>query len=138
MKRLLLCCAGIVLLAGCAGSGRHGHSRSHRSANDLEGTWECRVEASSPYRELKILNDTHFVWVTFDRATGNPVRTGGGTYGFDGTIYTETVEFAGPDLAPGIVGKTHRFLADLDGGRWRHTGILENGAPVNEVWVRVD
>jgi hypothetical protein len=103
----------------------------------IEGTWEHFFEEAPRHRQVKILNGTHFVWVTYDRDTGRPLKLGGGTYTFDGEHYVETYEYGSPGLPEELVGKKQEFTALIDGDRWHHEGTLTNGFSVREVWRRV-
>jgi hypothetical protein len=103
----------------------------------LEGTWELFHEAPPARRQVKIINQTHFVWVTYVREDGRPLLSGGGTYTFDGKTYKENYEFGGPALPAELVGKEQTFTAELDGDTWRHKGTLSNDFVVDETWHRV-
>jgi hypothetical protein len=103
----------------------------------LEGTWEHTFDDAPQHRQVKIINQTHFVWVTYVRADGRPLLMGGGTYTFDGKTYTEKYEFGGPGLPAELVGKVQTFAAELEGNTWRHTGTLSNDFFVREIWRRV-
>ena len=103
----------------------------------LEGTWEHTFDDAPQHRQVKIINQTHFVWVTYVREDGSPLLLGGGTYTFDGKTYKEKYEFGGPGLPAALVGKEQTFKARLDGDKWMHSGTLSNDFRVREVWRRV-
>jgi hypothetical protein len=103
----------------------------------LEGTWEHTFEDRPERRQVKIINQTHFVWVTYERADGKPLFMGGGTYTFDGKTYKEQYEFGGPGQPAELVGKEQTFTAELDGDSWTHAGTLSNDFVVEEIWHRV-
>ena len=86
---------------------------------------------------MKIINRTHFVWVTYSRADGKPLLLGGGTYTVEGKKYKEKFEFGGPGLLAELVGKEQTFTAEVEGDRWTLTGTLSNGFDVREVWRKV-
>jgi hypothetical protein len=103
----------------------------------LEGTWEHTFEDAPEHRQVKIINQTHFVWVTYAREDGKPLLLAGGTYTFDGKIYKEKVEFGGPGLPAELVGKEQTFTVELEGDKWTHSGTLSIGLRIEEVWRRV-
>jgi hypothetical protein len=103
----------------------------------LEGTWEHTFEDAPQHRQVKIINPTHFVWVTYVREDGTPLLMGGGTYTFDGKNYKEKYEFGGPGLPAELVGKEQTFTAELEGDKWTHSGTLSNDFRVEEIWRRV-
>jgi hypothetical protein len=103
----------------------------------LEGTWELTFDDAPEKLEVKIINQTHFVWVTYFREDGKPLLMGGGTYTFDGKTYKEKYEFGGPGLPAELVGKEQIFAAELDGDKWTHSGTLSNDFEVREIWRRV-
>jgi hypothetical protein len=103
----------------------------------LEGTWEHTFKDAPQHRQVKIINETHFVWVTYNREDGRPLLLGGGTYTFDGNTYKEKYEFGGPGLPAELVGKEQTFTAELEGDGWIHSGTLSNGFEVKEFWRKV-
>ena len=125
----------IALAASALAAERPANARAERGR--LEGTWEHALEGEPGHRQVKILNQTHFVWVTYERQDGKPLLLGGGTYTFDGKTYKEKYEFGGPGLPAELVGKEQTCTAELKGDQWTHTGTLTNGFRVREVWRRV-
>jgi len=103
----------------------------------LEGTWEHMIKNAPQVRQVKIMNQTHFIWVSFFKQDGRPMVVGGGTYTFDGKNYKENYEFGGPGVPAQLIGKEQTFTAVLDGDNWTHAGTLSTGLRVNEVWQRV-
>ncbi len=103
----------------------------------IEGTWEHTFADAPEERQVKIINHTHFVWVTYNRNDGKPLRVGGGTYTVAGNTYKETFEFGGPGLAAELVGKEQTFTAEIEEGKWTLAGTLSNGFEVSEVWRKV-
>jgi len=103
----------------------------------VEGTWEHTFADAPEHLQVKIINRTHFVWVTYIRADGKPLRVGGGTYTIDGKTYKEKFEFGGPDVPAELVGKEQTFTAELQEDKWTLSGTLSNGLEINEVWRKV-
>jgi hypothetical protein len=124
-----------VLLAMRAADDKPQSDKAERGR--LEGTWEHTFENAPQNRQVKIINQTHFVWVTYVREDGWPLLLGGGTYTFDGKTYKEKYEFGGPGLPAELVGNEQTFTAELDGDRWAHAGTLSNDFRVREIWRRV-
>jgi len=108
-----------------------------QTRSKVEGTWEHTFANAPQHRQVKIINHTHFVWVTYNREDGKPLLVGGGTYTIDGKKYKEKYEFGGPDLPAELVGKEQTFTAEIEEGKWTHIGTLSNGFEVNEVWRKV-
>jgi hypothetical protein len=101
------------------------------------GTWEHTFPADPDRRQVKVINRTHFLWVTYNRPDGTPLVMAGGTYSIDDKNYKEKVEFGGPGLPAELVGKEQTFTADVVDGKWNLTGTLSNGIEINEIWNRV-
>jgi hypothetical protein len=135
MHRIIPLLMGTMLLLGCATSGQRQMLQVDKERFPLEGTWECAIEPEN--RQIKILNQTHFIWVAYDRETGLPLRLAGGTYHFDGKTYTESILFGSAGLPQELVGKDQVFTAETDGYRWYHSGVLSNGMQIVELWKRV-
>ena len=113
-------------------------------ASPLEGTWEL-VDAKytpadptfslSSYRQIKILTNTHWVFLSQERSapkltTGSDAEllaasktfsAGGGTYALQGDAYTEHVEFF---ITPNFVGASLKFKIKWEGDEWIQTGTL--------------
>jgi hypothetical protein len=136
MRTVVLVVFAASILAGCAGLG--GLGGTHGTSGRLAGTWE-RTDLEVPqYRHIKILSGNHFIWVSHDPATGAVASMAGGTYQFDGRVYTERLEFASENLPAELIGEDQFFTAKLDGTLWRHEGTLSNGYQVREVWTRIE
>ena len=116
------------------------------AASPLEGTWELvsgvyttaegvvtKVDASE-VRSMKVLNPTHFAFLTVSASDGKFIRAGGGPYRVEGTRYSETVRYAS---APSMVNQTYEFSYRIDGDTWHHAGRLGRGQ-LEEVWRRVN
>ena len=124
---------GLVAMGSACDKPQEGKAERGR----LEGTWEHTFENAPQHRQVKIVNQTHFVWVTYVREDGTPLLLGGGTYTYDGKTYRENCEFGGPGLPVELVGKEQSFTAELEGDKWTHSGTLSNGLRVREIWRKV-
>jgi hypothetical protein len=138
MKQILLISLAVVVISGCAGSGRGLMHRAAEVDRVLVGTWEYVHADPATYRQIKILNATHFVWVTHERSTGMAIALGGGTYEFDGNTYVERLEFGSEGLPLELLGHDQVFRAEIVGDLWYHEGTLSNGFEVREIWRRLD
>ena len=69
------------------------------NANRLVGTWER--QGLDGMRQIKMFNETHFVWAIHALPTGAALGVGGGTYRFDGVRLIEVYEYS---TAPQLLG----------------------------------
>ncbi|HEY4761288.1 MAG TPA: hypothetical protein VIH42_11965 [Thermoguttaceae bacterium] len=120
-------------------TGEEPQAPTKQERGQLEGTWDIIYENNPAprLREVKIINQTHFMWVTYVRASGIPVLLGGGTYTFDGKTYKEFYEFGSRGIPQDFIGKEQVFTAELKGDIWIHRGKTTNGFNVDEMWKRV-
>lgn len=132
--------------------------------NALIGSWrliktiEIGHEDSTNRRDgeekfyIKHVNNTHFVWVEYDRINNLLLGTGGGTYTLDGNTYTEYIQFYYPAGANEL-GQAIPFWAELSkDGIWHHKGyaklmefdpetaenVMVDSAIIDELWERID
>lgn len=123
--------------------------------NPIEGTWEL-ISGKSQYpdvtelwpdtdyeRQIKIINQTHFVWINQDTSREHIYSFGGGKYTLNGDNYTEHIEMF---ILPSWIGKTIPFKIKIEGD----TLILSGTVPLGklglaysdyehyEVWKRID
>ena len=105
----------------------------------LDGAWELVSGQPLPKgaRDIKILSEGNFIFVAYDRATGKPLYTGGGTCLLNGSSYTEHVNFMSDQISAGMIGKDQHFTVKLDGDTFTQTGTLSNGKSLSEIWKRV-
>ncbi|HET9709677.1 MAG TPA: hypothetical protein VFP39_15365, partial [Gemmatimonadales bacterium] len=114
-----------------------------RSPASAVGTWRLvtakangkAVDIPAGTTVLKHVTPTDFVFVYYT-AQGMITVAGGGRYTYDGTRYTESVEYGvGEGMAP-YIGKTQEFTLRIEGGRWYQSGTETDGTTVEEVWER--
>lgn len=114
------------------------------SSNDLRGTWElvsfvyttgdsATRGDTTQMRSLKVLNDTHFAWLTVTPDGVEFVGSGSGTYEVRDGTYTEVSQYSSD---ADHVGQTYRFTYRIAGDRWYHTGVV-NGVRIEETWHRI-
>ena len=109
----------------------------------LDGAWEfvsgryvnadgkVSEVAAPQIHSLKVLNDSHFAFVTV-RDDGTLVRAAAGPFTVSGNTYSEQLEKTSFE---GIRGKTYSFEWRLEGDTWHHAGTNE-GVRYEEVWRR--
>ncbi len=122
----------VVLLAACQPADPRG---------PLEGAWimlegtytdpDTTLTVTRP--QVKILTRDHFA---FGRQSELGAFAGGGRYTFDGTTYTEIVEYHSDTLA---FGRTLTFEARLEGDSlWYHSGNIGPTYYLEEIWRRIE
>lgn len=98
---------------------------------DPDGTVRV-IEIKDP-PGLKILSESHWVFVEMTGVEENPTSGGGGTYTVEGTVYTEHVDY---HAAQGFIGETISFECRVEGDQWYQTGLLPDGVLLEEVYRR--
>ena len=136
MKGLLVAALALGVAAYSAGCGP--------AKYPLVGTWQMVFPAEAPADEslgqrpgmgTKVLNQTHFAFGLV--MPDGTILAGGGRYKFDGSTYTEIIEY---HFNPDLVGKSINFRCILEGDKWFHSGTLESDGgryQLNEVWQRI-
>lgn len=112
---------------------------------DLAGVWRISGRQTEngmsnstlgDRRTLKILTGTRFQWAAINIKTGEFFGTGGGQYTFKNGTYTENIEFFSRDNSR--VGATLDFKGEVRDGQWHHSGKSSAGAPLHEVWIKLE
>lgn len=138
MKRIVL--VAVVSLCGTIAVSRADlRSNGVAERGRLEGTWTHSFKGNRDLVQIKILNQDHFVWSTYERKTREVIATAGGTYTFKDNTYKERVDF-GHFAAAGFqetVGKEQTFTVKFDGDKWFVSGTLSNGVEIKEEWRRL-
>ena len=107
---------------------------SEQEKNPIEGTWELILKKAiytdttmtfdiSNLRELKIITDSHFVFVMQTADGKEFIGAGGGPYTYEDNTYTETYEFSSY-LETLPIGKSIEFSARFEGDKFYQTGML--------------
>jgi hypothetical protein len=137
--RKMLLVAWTLLVVGGPVLGDDPRTIGVQARNKVEGTWEHTFPNEPALRQVKVINQDHFIWATYDRESKIPVAVAGGSYKLDGNTYTERVEFGrfGTDQLQQIVGKEQTFNVEIVGDTLTLTGTLSNGMELREVWTRV-
>ena len=94
------------------------------------------------FRQIKIINQTHFVWIEQD--TSQEVSGfGGGKYTLDGDKYTEHIEIF---YDPRGIGKSFTFKMKVEGDTliqsgtmpFKKLGLADSDLETYEVYKRID
>ena len=122
----------LAIMIGCTAPSDRG---------ELEGVWEM---VSGTYTDadttvvleipqIKVLTKAHFA---FGRMNPDGAFAGGGTYTFDGTTYTEIVDYHSD---PAANDTTLIFSAHVEGDSvWHHEGTIGPNFHLQETWRRVE
>jgi hypothetical protein len=114
-------------------------------ADKLVGTWKL-VSAKYGGQErkfpegsttIKHVTPVQMIWLTHDK-DGKITRAGGGSYTLTGDEFTDTPEYGLGTSFDVVKGKTHKFKCKVEGNKWYHTGKLDSGLTIDEVWERVE
>jgi len=119
-------------------------SAEDASPSRLVGTWKLvsakyggqQSALPKDFTTVKHMTPTHFMWATYDEA-GKVIRTGGGSYTFDGKVLEDTPAYGmGPDFDV-VNGRRQTFECKVEGRRMYQSGTLSNGMSLEEVWELV-
>ena len=113
-------------------------------AKELVGTWKM-VSARYGDRDsdlpkrmvvVKHITPTHMTWFRAHPTTKVVADMASGKWTLEGDQFADFPEFGvGPDFKT-VKGGAHRFTCKIVDNRWYHTGALENGLTIEEVWER--
>ncbi|MEM9326100.1 MAG: hypothetical protein AAGA85_10610 [Bacteroidota bacterium] len=122
-------------------------SASEASNQQLAGTWDLKLYRDNPeesyyeYPELtgylKLITDTHFVWIKYDQEGDQIYGAGCGTYDFNGEQYTENIQMFYPSGST-LLGTSITFNAEINDYQWKHLGYGEGEDAkilIDEVWI---
>jgi hypothetical protein len=129
----------------------------------LEGSWELtnyinHPEGGTEWENYgpeilyqKHITPTHFTWFKYNKETDILEGAGGGTYKFDGLVYTENIHFYHP---PGtsLLGQAIPFDVNFENGKWYHTGytkelefdpeigelVIVDTTKIEEQWLKIE
>jgi hypothetical protein len=141
--------AGSVLLLAWGGPLALGQGEAkEKSKSRLDGAWRLvssKDPSSGQLRAVpqgiemtKLLVGGRFAWAVVQ--DGKAIAGAGGQFTVEGDTYTETVTYAVADNQQPLVGKSFKFTAKVEGGKWHHTGTLKVGdarQEIDEVWERI-
>jgi hypothetical protein len=112
----------------------HAATEGETTTNRLIGTWER--QGLDGMRQIKMFNETHFVWAIHALATGAALGVGGGTYRFDGVRLVEVYEYSS---APQLLGLQLTLVIDFQSpDDFTQTGVASiPGISQDEVYRRI-
>jgi hypothetical protein len=86
-------------------------------------------------RRIKVINETHFIWVQFDTLSRKVVESAGGAYTVKGDTYTESLDFG---LAmDGYLKTSPAYTIKIEGDMLFQSGLLVPDYKIEEIWKRV-
>jgi hypothetical protein len=115
-----------------------------KAENKLIGTWKL-ISAKWGGKEIKFpegatrikhMTSAQFMWAHYDK-DGKVGGGWGGTYTLKGDEYIEVPEYGVGGVPDLYKGKPQEFKWKVEGNKWYHTGKLNSGLTIEEVWERV-
>lgn len=112
----------------------------------ITGTWQMKMfkygsgnsifSSVSPDMEyIKMITDTHFLWVHYNKVTRKINSSAGGTYTLNDDMYTESIDFGlGMDS---YLGRKPTYNIKIEGDVLFLTGNLVEGYKIEEIWERI-
>ncbi|HUU16156.1 MAG TPA: hypothetical protein VMW72_03315 [Sedimentisphaerales bacterium] len=135
----------VLALASCHECQRAQQELGMKS-DSLLGTWELVSykygdqkefsDVPKNLRRIKMITDTHSLWVQFDTSTKEIQDGAGGSYSLIGNTYTESKDFACEGMTS-YLGKKHAYTVQVEGDKFILSGALSDGLKIEEVWRRV-
>jgi hypothetical protein len=112
----------------------------------VEGVWrivgigghETGVFQKPPYDEYKIMSAGHYLWLSFDPATGKRLRSGGGSYSIQDGKYSAKIECSSSEDLRSVIGREYTGTCRVEGNKWFHFGKVPTGGGFDELWERVN
>jgi hypothetical protein len=112
----------------------------------IQGTWQLVSSKYGPsasgftdfpeiMRRIKVINETHFIWVQYDTLSRRVVSSAGGSYTMNGNTYTESLDFG--QSMDEYLKKSHAFTIKVEGDMLFQTGLLAPDYKIEEIWKRV-
>ncbi|HQG62345.1 MAG TPA: hypothetical protein PK719_01705 [Bacteroidales bacterium] len=111
----------------------------------ITGTWQMKMfkyGTSKTFSSLpqdmeyiKMITDTHFLWVHYSKLTKKINSSAGGSYTLNNDTYTESIDFGlGMDS---YLGSKPAYNIKIEGDLLFLTGNLVEGYKIEEIWERV-
>jgi hypothetical protein len=113
---------------------------------NIQGTWQLVSYKYGPtasgftdfpevMRRIKVINETHFIWVQYDTLSRKVGSSAGGSYTVVGNTYTESLDFG---LAmDGYLKRSPAFTIKIEGDMLFQSGLLTPDYKIEEIWKRV-
>ena len=135
MKQFVFVIINVILFISCNRESGQTKSDMPLTNSALEGTWkliyaDIREQDSVQIKDLdntdfiKIINSSHFAFFNQERGTAENFIAGAGTYEFNGTDYTESLDFIN---SPDLRGHTFPFKVEI-----KNDTLIQQGHEVVE------
>lgn len=143
---LIILIAVMAITLMTVGATSNQKEKSQSETNPILGTWQLSLykygsgtsvfqEANPNEGHIKLITDTYFTWVAFNKATQIIYSSAGGTYTLNGDNYTESIEFGlGMD---NYLQKKATYTFKIEGDNLFITGNLAENLMIEEVWKRI-
>ena len=113
----------IFIFLSCAKESTPSKTPENESKNSIEGSWKLvyadikendslQIKDLSQTDFIKIINGSHFAFFNQDKGTSENFMAGAGTFTFNGSDYTETLDFIN---APDYRGHVFPFKVEIKG-----------------------
>ncbi len=123
MKNIVLQVFILVFILGCTKETSSVKAPENSIKNSIEGSWkliyaDIKENDSIQIKDLgktdfiKIINASHFAFFNQEKETSENFMAGGGTYTFNGSDYSETLNFIN---APDYRGHVFPFKVEIKG-----------------------
>lgn len=133
MKKILLAAMSAMMLVSCSTRNSDNSDALFEEHSNIEGTWklvyaETRDQDSVEVRDItttdfiKIINKTHFAFLSQDRSDASRSYGGGGTYTYNGDQYIEKLEFTALES---YKNKSFPFTLKIEGDSLTQYGTEE-------------
>jgi hypothetical protein len=112
----------------------------------VQGTWQLVSTKYGPtasgftdfpesLRRIKVINESHFIWVQYDTLSRRVSSSAGGSYSITGNTYTESLDFG---LAmDSYLKKNHTYTVKVEGDIFFLSGLLAPDYKIEEIWKKV-
>ena len=128
--------AAVFTQAQDGGAKKDAHLGTWKLVSTKYGEAKDFTKRSDDAQRIKHITATHFTWVEVATDTKKIVSGAGGKYTFEGTTYTETIDYAGEGMEA-FMGKPQKFTVRVEGDKLHQSGELSNGLKIEEIWERV-
>lgn len=137
----------IVLIALLTAGGiQKDKSKPHTGDISLQGTWKLELykygTGTSEFKNrpenlkrIKLITDTHFIWITIDTATGRISEAAGGRYTVNGNAYTESIDY-GYNMET-YIGTKCTYNIKIEEDILFLSGDLGRFGKIEEIWRRI-
>lgn len=147
MKKSLVATISVAMLAIALLTISAGKAfNPQKDSVSIKGTWQLVSykygDAQSSFsdfpeniRRIKVINETHFIWVQFDTLSRRVVSSAGGSYTVSGNTYTESLDY-GLAMDP-YLKQNHVYTVKVEGDMFFLSGLLTPSYKIEEIWKRI-